>query len=91
MHLITDPGVIVFIAGQFIALIGWMVTLNGRVARLEESGRIDAATNREILEEVKALRAEVTKGAIQNEGLRATVEALRDELRGLEKRQRPGA
>lgn len=82
MSLANNPSVIIFAAAQALAVIGWLISLGSRVARLESSSKTEAQTTREILREIRALREEVHKGAVENAGLKATVDALVHELRG---------
>lgn len=81
MTLAKDPGVIVFAVGQAITVIGWLIALGNRVSRLEASSKSDTQTTKEILNEVKALRGEVHRGAVENAALKATVDALIREIR----------
>ncbi|MFN3961345.1 MAG: hypothetical protein ACK4NQ_00030 [Fimbriimonadaceae bacterium] len=72
---------IVFAVGQAITVIGWLIALGNRVSRLEASSKSDTQTTKEILNEVKALRGEVHRGAVENAALKATVDALIREIR----------
>lgn len=82
MNLANNPSVIIFAVSQATLVIGWLITLGGRVSRLETTAKSDAQTTREILREIRALREEVHKVTVDYAGLKATVDALVHELRG---------
>lgn len=81
MNLAEDPSVIMFAVGQALMVVGWLISLGNRVARLESSSKTEAQATREILQEIRALRKEVHDGAVAYAGLKATVDALVHELR----------